>query len=117
MRNAPFVSLKIMLKTITITELHDQFQKHANGDLFLDVRTEKEFSEGHIPGARNIPVNVVPNHANELKTFKNIYVYCKMGGRAMVACEMLGALGIQNLHCVDDGGFPDWADAGFESAN
>ncbi len=103
-----------MLKTLSVSELHDQFQKHDSGDLFLDVRTEREFSEGHIPGSRNIPVNAVVGHASELKTFKNIYVYCKMGGRAIVACELLGSLGLTNLQCVDDGGFPDWADLGYE---
>ena len=95
-------------KTLTIDELHQQSKALGANDLILDVRTAAEFAEGHVPGSKNISVDVVMNHANELKNYKTIYVYCRAGRRAQTACEILSALGFQNLACVDEGGFPNW---------
>lgn len=71
---------------------------------FIDVRTEEEFQDGHVPGAINIPISVSvatgmqPNpeflavvSANFEKTEKLI-VACKAGGRsARAAAELAGA--------------------------
>jgi phage shock protein E len=102
------------MKTLSMSELNETLKTLSQDDLILDVRTVREFSEGHVPGAANIPVDQVMGHANELKKFKNIYIYCKAGMRAEMACEILSSMGLQNLSCVADGGFPDWAQAGFE---
>lgn len=106
-----------MLKTLTIPELHAHFQKLQKDELILDVRTPGEFAEGHVPGAKNIPVDQVMNHSSELKNFKTVYIYCRAGKRAEMACQILGSLGLSNLACVDEGGFPDWEEAGFTSAS
>ena len=103
-----------MEKSISIEELHEHFKKLSKDELILDVRTENEYKAGHIPGAKNIPVNVLAHHANELKEFKNIYIYCHMGGRVTVAGQILSSLGFTHLNCVDEGGFPDWQALGFE---
>lgn len=104
------------METLSIPELNARLKTLTSDELILDVRTPEEYSEGHVPGSRNIPVNLVANHAQELKKFKSIYVYCRAGARAAVACQMLGSLGVAQTHCVDVGGFPDWADSGFEIA-
>lgn len=101
------------MKTITIPELHNASKTFSNTDLILDVRTPQEFAAGHIPKAKHIPFDQVMNHLPELKQYSALYVYCKMGGRAYAACEVLESMGIKNLICVDDGGYPDWLDAGY----
>lgn len=103
----------ILMKTMTIQELHDAIQKLSSGELILDVRTAGEFAAGHIPKAKNIPVDQVMKHVTELMQYKTLYIYCRSGGRADTAWNILDSLGIRNMVCISEGGFPDWLDAGF----
>ena len=41
----------------------------------VDVRTPKEYEEGHLPGARLIPVNELPERIAELDPQKPTVVY------------------------------------------
>ena len=103
------------MKTMTIPQLHEVAPSLTEHDLILDVRTAHEFAAGHIPKAKNIPVDQVMKHVSELLSYKNIYIYCKAGGRADTAWNILDSMGIKNMICVDEGGYPDWADAGYPS--
>ena len=101
------------MKTMTIPELFEASKTFSKDDLILDVRTPMEFSGGHIPHARNIPFDQVMKHVNEIMQFKTIYIYCRSGGRADTAWSILDSLGIRNMVCVSEGGFPDWHAAGY----
>ena len=101
------------MQFMTVPELHSILQSPTPNTLVLDVRTPGEFSEGRIPGARNIPVDVVMKHHEELRPFQTVYIYCRAGARAQMACQMLEIQGLKNLVCVEEGGFPDWQDAGY----
>jgi rhodanese-related sulfurtransferase len=101
------------MKSMTIPELHEALKSISKKDLILDVRTPQEFAAGHIPNAKNIPVDQVMNHAAELTRFETIYIYCRSGGRVMTACSILAPMGVKNMIAVDDGGFPDWEDLGY----
>jgi rhodanese-related sulfurtransferase len=47
----------------------------GNGAIILDVRSKGEFSEGHIKGAINIPVEQLGNNLNKLNSnFEKTYV-------------------------------------------
>ena len=107
------IGYNLNMKTITIPELHHAVQSLKNQDLILDVRTPGEFAAGHIPKAKNIPVDQVMNHASELKQYASVYVYCRSGGRVTACSGILAPMGVTNLICVDDGGFPDWEEAGY----
>ncbi|MCA8992330.1 MAG: FAD-dependent oxidoreductase [Planctomycetaceae bacterium] len=65
--------------------LDQDFSSH----LLLDVRTEKEFSEGHIPGATHIPVDELRDRLSELSSDKEIVAYCKVGMRGYIATRIL----------------------------
>lgn len=99
--------------TVVMKEFYEKTKTLAKGDLILDVRTPEEFKEGHVPGSKNIPYDLVGQHLDELKNYQTIYVYCKRGGRARTAVEVLSAMGIKNLVCVVNSGMPEWVDAGF----
>lgn len=74
----------------------------------LDVRTEDEFREGHIPGAVLIPDYEIETRAEELLTDKEqlILVYCRSGNRSKKASEALVKLGYRNVK--EFGGIIDW---------
>ena len=76
--------------------------------IILDVRRPDEFAEKHIPGAINIPNEIIGTE--EIKEFPNkkqlILVYCRSGNRSKQASEKLVKLGYTNI--VEFGGIIDW---------
>jgi rhodanese-related sulfurtransferase len=105
------------VKRITMDDLNQAHATLTKNDVIIDVRTEEEFSEGHVPGARNIPVDTIAQHlaqnANDLKAYQNVYIYCRSGGRVGAAAGLLESQGLKNLQCVLSGGFPNWAARGY----
>ncbi len=99
---------------IAMEELHPIYTSLQSSAVIVDVRTHKEFSEGRVPGSLHIPVDVIINHAKDFVNYSTVYLYCKSGGRSSAAYQLLMTTGLKNLVVVDDGGFPDWAAAGFE---
>lgn len=65
--------------------------------LLLDVRTPKEFAEGHVPGARNIPLHELSSNLYLLPRDQPITVYCEVGGRAGKAIGLLERAGFEQV--------------------
>ena len=55
----------------------------------LDVRTVIEYENGHIEGFKNIPLDELRNHIDEIDKNKPVYVHCQSGLRSYVACRIL----------------------------
>lgn len=83
------------------------------GVLFVDVREPQEFSQGHIKGARLIPLSTVLAKADELAGHGEVVMVCRSGNRSGVACRQLAAAGLTNLHNLE-GGMVAWAQAGLK---
>ena len=60
-----------------------------NGAYILDVRTGLEAKKGTAPGATNISLLVLNRHLDELPRDRTIVTYCKTGGRAGKARDIL----------------------------
>ncbi len=76
----------------------------------IDVRTPKEYAEGHLAGAENIDVKAA-DFAERIKDIKGtVAVYCRSGKRSLTAAEQLVNQGctVYNL----DGGILAWQKAG-----
>jgi rhodanese-related sulfurtransferase/rubrerythrin len=73
----------------------------------LDVRQEWEYEEGHIPGARLIPLPELSDRIGELDPGKETFVYCARGTRSHAAAELLAGLGFQAIRDIK-GGFMAW---------
>lgn len=91
-----------LTKTLQWNELAGSI---SAGSMLVDVRTELEFSLGHIAGAINIPVDELRNRCVELpKT--DVIVYCKVGQRGHTAANLLRECGVQAANL--DGGYETW---------
>lgn len=99
---------------ITMPEIHEFYKSMKPNELLLDIREPEEFQEGHVPGARNIPMGEVTEHADELAKFDKVYIYCRSGGRAQNVWLELAQKGLKNTLVVANGGMLDWNALGFE---
>ena len=125
------------IKEITPQQAYDTLQSDAEV-VYIDVRTEGEFLNGHVPKAFNIPV-VFPDPATRqmkpnpdfvkvvsahFAKNKRIIVGCQMGGRSQMAAQLLGQEGFEDVSNMQ-GGFggardqmgrvvaQGWSQAGF----
>ena len=82
--------------------------REESGYIILDVRTAEEYSEKHIPGAVNVPNEIIGSAGiPELPDMGQlILVYCRSGNRSKQASEKLVKLGYTNI--VEFGGIHDW---------
>ncbi len=76
--------------------------------LLLDVRTEAEFRERHIPGAMLLPHAELKERAATELPDKNalILLYCRSGRRSAAAAHELVRMGYTQVY--DFGGINDW---------
>ncbi|MCC7106956.1 MAG: rhodanese-like domain-containing protein [Chloroflexi bacterium] len=77
-----------------------------------DVREPGEYAQGHIPGARLVPLGKIISNAAELIQEDNILFVCEVGQRSAVAAEFAAALGRQDLYNLE-GGTGAWREKGF----
>ena len=79
-----------------------------SGYVILDVRTEQEYAEGHIPGAILIPDYEISEKAESVLTDKDqlILVYCRSGRRSKNAAAQLEEMGYTRIR--EFGGILDW---------
>ena len=66
--------------------------------MLLDVRTEGEYRRGHLNGFRNIPLDDLREHLDELERDKPVYVNCQTGLRSYLACRLLTQYGFTCTH-------------------
>lgn len=65
------------------------------GVTLLDTRTPKEFSQGHIEGFTNIPVDELRERIGEVPAGKPVYLICQSGLRSYIATRILEGLGFE----------------------
>ncbi len=85
-----------------------EYMSYEAGYLLLDVRTQEEYAEGHIPGAICIPNEEIEYQAERLLPDKEqlIYVYCRSGRRSKEAAQKLCDMEYANI--TEIGGILDW---------
>ena len=104
------------------TQAHEILKQNPEA-IYLDVRTEPEFAQGHPTGAINVPVvfikgpgqmeinnDFVQVVTRTLPRGKKLVIGCLAGGRSQRACELLEAAGYTDLTNVR-GGFGGARDA------
>jgi hydroxyacylglutathione hydrolase len=86
-------------------------QSAPTSGVVLDVRNRSEWEEGHLPGARSIPLAQLTGRLAELRGKGPIAVHCQGGSRSAVAASVLQAAGFDDVVDVK-GGYAAWVGAG-----
>ncbi|MFI5488594.1 rhodanese-like domain-containing protein [Micromonospora echinaurantiaca] len=74
--------------------LADFAAAHAAGAVVVDVREPFEYVEGHVPGARSVPLAQLPAAVGDLPRSRPVYVICASGNRSLTAAQFLARAGI-----------------------
>ena len=74
--------------------------------LVLDVCTDKEYGQGHIPDAVNLPLSSLAKEADKKLSKskdKPVIISCRSGTRAKSAAKKLSKLGFKDLYILSGG--------------
>ena len=81
----------------SITPIEAQKLLNDKQYVFLDVRTDSEYMNAHIPGSKHVPLNTISENNKDLFEIKNkkIIAYCRSGNRSLTATKMLSTYGFE----------------------
>ncbi len=77
----------------------------------IDVRRRPEWEDGHIEGARLMPLDKLGVRLHELDRERPVAVHCKSGYRSAIAASLIQRAGFRNVANVI-GGFDAWRACG-----
>lgn len=78
----------------------------------LDVREPWEFAEGHVPGARLVPLGDLEDRVREVPADLPVLCLCHSGQRSLAAAAFLLIKGYRDVVNVD-GGTAAWIEHGY----
>lgn len=96
-----------MAQEVTLNELEAAI---AAGEFVIDVREAWEFESGHVPNAKHIALNTIPEHLGLIPKDKKVWIICQSGGRSMTAANYLEAQGFDVVSVA--GGTGSWIGSG-----
>jgi len=104
-----FLVIKLLgfLGRLGIKQISPRDLDQKKGMMLLDVRSDKEYEQGHIPGAVHVPLSDVGNKVKKLKKDKELVVYCRNGNQSIWAIKRLMGMGYKNLYNLR-GGYNAW---------
>ena len=74
--------------------------------ILVDVRTAEEYASGHLPGAVNIPYDVIGSDVPTADKDALVILYCRSGNRSGIAKRTLDSKGYSRVE--DFGGIGRW---------
>lgn len=78
--------------------------------LLVDVRTFKEYNDGHIEGAVNVDFyqeNIFNSYFKNIDNTKPVYIYCRSGNRSRKTSNKLINIGFTKIYDLKDG-YVNW---------
>jgi hydroxyacylglutathione hydrolase len=102
------------LPNVSVQELAHRIQ-HEPDLVVVDVREPAEWREGHIPGARHIPMRQIAARLEEIPRDRRVALTCAGGTRSSLVGSVLLARGFTDLLNVW-GGTTGWVQAGLPVA-
>lgn len=98
-----------MAREVSINDLENAI---ASGEFVVDVREDWEFEAGHVPNAKHIPLNTLPDRLADIPTDQAVWIICQAGGRSMKAANFLETKGYDVVSVA--GGTGSWIESGKE---
>lgn len=95
----------------TRIDVNEAQEMMANGAAVVDVREPHEYTAGHVPDAKLIPVNTVYARRDELPRDREVIFVCAVGQRSALAAEMAAAAGLTRIYNLE-GGTEAWIKSG-----
>lgn len=95
------------VQEITMDEAVELWQQKKV--LVVDVRTEEEYRQGHVPGAVSLPLPLLAERNGEIPHDKTVLLICRSGNRSAKANLLLQKAGFTNTVSVK-GGMLDWVE-------
>lgn len=97
---------KGQVKAITHDQVKKWMDEKTGQFVILDVRTEQEFAQGHIPGAMQVQVTELASPKGQALLPKDpnmpIVVYCRSGNRSNEAAQQLQKMGFKEVYNLGD---------------
>ncbi|MEP7321802.1 MAG: MBL fold metallo-hydrolase [Saprospiraceae bacterium] len=69
----------------------------------IDIRRESEFEEGHVRGAKNLPLSNINDWIMDINPKDHYFIHCRGGYRSMIAASILQARGYRNFSEIEGG--------------
>jgi len=88
-----FLAQNVLAGRTHVVAWKDIESPRLKDSILLDVRTEEEFNNGHLPGSINIPLDSLRDRMGELDRNKQIIEYCQVGLRGYIADRILSQNG------------------------
>jgi len=98
------------VRDISAVQFFEMLQQ-KNKPVVVDVRESWEYAEGHVPGARLIPLGEFARRVDELDPVQPIAVICASGSRSQSVAALLGKKGFETIYNVI-GGTLGWIQRG-----
>jgi rhodanese-related sulfurtransferase len=95
------------LSRLGIKQVSGKELDQMKGITLLDIRPDKEYRQGHIPGSIRITLDDLGSKGRKLRKDKDIVVYCQNGNRSIWAIKRLMGMGFKNLYNLR-GGYLGW---------
>lgn len=89
------------LSQVDIETYLADYEKESH--ILIDVRTSGEYKAGHLPKAKNIPLDELPNKLDSIPKDKPVILVCWSGSRSASATQMLVQAGYDNVHNLKGG--------------
>ena len=78
----------------------------------VDIRSPRQFEQGHIPGAINIPMAELPSRVDDVEWGDDVVVACPIGQSSIQAARLIGSYeGVDDDASVKSmaGGYQSWS--------
>lgn len=86
---------------ISVIQAQEMWEKQEA--IIVDVRTQEEYEQGHIPGVPLIPLDQLGTRFAEISKEKKVLLICRSGSRSLQATKLLGDKGYTNVYNIAEG--------------
>jgi rhodanese-related sulfurtransferase len=88
------------------------YELYQDGAFVLDVRTQEEWNEYHVPNTTLIPLEQLPARLSEVPRDRQVVVVCRSGNRSQQGRDILLNAGFEQVTSMT-GGLNEWRASGY----